>query len=141
MRLAFGSGVIAASLLLTAVSAFAHHSFAAEYDSNKPVTVKGIVVRVDWTNPHAYLYVSMKDQNGKAETYAFETGSPNALMRRGWKKSTVKEGDQITIDGYLAKDGKPLDDGSIHANARAVTLSNGQQVFAGTAADDGGPAK
>jgi hypothetical protein len=141
MRLAFGSRLIAGSLLWTAVPAFAHHSFAAEYDSNKPVTVKGIVVRVDWTNPHAYLYVSMKDQNGKAETYAFETGSPNALMRRGWKKSTVKEGDQITIEGYLAKDGKPLDDGSIHANARAVTLSNGQQVFAGTAADDGGPAK
>ena len=132
------------TLFLLAVAALplpAHHSFAAEYDSDKPVTIKGVVSKVAWVNPHAYIYVTMKDAAGKQSTYAFETSSPNALMRRGWKRTSLKEGDAVTVDGYLAKDTRPLSDGSIHANARMVTLANGGQVFAGTSAGDGGPAK
>lgn len=119
----------------------AHHSFAAEYDANKPVSVTGVVSKVAWVNPHAYIYVTTKDASGKESTYAFETSSPNALMRRGWKRTTLKEGDAITVDGYLAKDDRPLPDGSIHANARLFTLADGRGVFAGSSAGDGVPAK
>lgn len=128
------------SLLMLVVPLFAHHSFAAEYDANKPVTVKGVVTKFAWVNPHSYLYVSVKDENGKTVGYAFETSSPNALERRGWTRHAVKEGDEVTIEGYLAKDGAKLSDGSIHANARSITLADGRKVFAGTSADDGGPA-
>jgi DNA/RNA endonuclease YhcR with UshA esterase domain len=129
-------------LALFSVSpAMAHHSFAAEYDSSKPVTVKGVVAKIAWMNPHAYIYVSAKDESGKVTTYAFETSSPNALLRRGWKRSSLTEGEQVTVDGYLAKDPRPLTDGSIHANARLVTMADGRTVFAGTSADDGGPSK
>jgi hypothetical protein len=128
-------------LLLCAVPVLAHHSFSAEYDANKPVEVKGVVAKVEWVNPHAYIYVDMKDDNGKVFRYAFETSSPNALLRRGWKRTSLKEGEAVTVEGYLAKDPRPLTDGSIHANARLVTMSDGKSVFAGTSSDDGGPAK
>jgi hypothetical protein len=86
------------------------------------------------------LYLSVKDANGKPQIYAFETSSPNALERRGWTRHAVKEGDEVTIEGYLAKDGARLSDGSIHANARSITMADGRHVFAGSSADDGGPA-
>jgi hypothetical protein len=120
---------------------FAHHSFAAEYDAAKPVTVKGVVSKVAWVNPHAYIYVTGKDESGKTSTFAFETSSPNALLRRGWKRTSLKEGEQVTVDGYLAKDPRPLSDGSIHANARLITMPDGHTVFAGSSSDDGGPGK
>ena len=128
-------------ILAAAAPLAAHHSFAAEYDSNKPVSIRGVVSKVAWVNPHAYIYVTLKDDTGKESTYAFETSSPNALMRRGWKRTSLKEGDAVIVDGYLAKDERPLSDGSIHANARMFTLANGGQVFAGSSAGDGGPAK
>ena len=81
----------------------AHHSFAAEYDRNKPVTLSGTVTKVEWMNPHAYFYIDVKDPNGAVTNWGLENG--NALERRGWTRHAVKEGDQVTIDGYLAKDG------------------------------------
>lgn len=114
--------------------AFAHHSFAAEYDSAKPITLKGEVTKVEWMNPHARFYVDVKDESGKVTNWEFELGSPNGLMRRGWTRNSLKPGDTITVDGYMAKDGAHL------ANARTVALADGRKVFAG-AAEDGGPSK
>jgi hypothetical protein len=139
MKLA--SAIVLALAWLAVAPAWGHHSFTAEYDANKPVTVKGVVAKVAWVNPHAYIYVKTSDEKGKSATYAFETSSPNALLRRGWKRTSLKEGDQVTVEGYLAKDPRPLSDGSLHANARLVTLADGHSVFAGTSADDGGPSK
>jgi len=123
-------------LLLTASSAFAHHSFAAEYDSTKQVTVKGTVQKVSWVNPHAYVFVDVKDESGKVTTWAFESLSPNALARQGWTRNSLKIGEAVTVEGYMAKDGKPLADGSIHANSKLITTFDGRKVFVGSSADD-----
>jgi hypothetical protein len=134
--LAIGCGLLCSSLPL-----MAHHSFAAEYDSKKTITVRGMVQKVAWVNPHAYVWVDVKDENGKVVTYAFESLSPNALMRGGWTRNSLKAGDEVTVDGYLAKDGKPLADGSIHANSKLITLADGRKVFAGSSADTADPSK
>jgi hypothetical protein len=114
----------------------AHHSFAAEYDSTKTVTVKGTINKLSWVNPHAYVFVDVKDSSGKVTTWAFESLSPNALSRQGWNRNSLKQGEEVTVEGYLAKDGKPLADGSLHANSRAITRSDGRKVFVGSSADD-----
>ena len=124
------------SLLLFASSASAHHSFAAEYDNSKQVTVKGTVQKVAWVNPHAYVYIDVKDENGKVTTWAFESLSPNALARQGWSRNSLKAGEMVTVNGYLAKDGKPLADGSVHANSRLITTADGRKVFVGSSADE-----
>ena len=118
----------------------AHHSFAAEYDSNKPISVKGVVRKLAWVNPHAYIYVDVKDDSGKVVTWAFEILSPNALARQGWNSQSLKFGDVISVQGFLARDPKPLPDGSLHGNARTVTRADGRRMFSGNA-DDGGPAQ
>jgi Family of unknown function (DUF6152) len=132
---------IAVGALCCSLPLLAHHSFAAEYDSRKTITVHGIVQKVAWVNPHAYVWVDVKDDSGKVITYAFESLSPNALMRGGWTKNSLKAGDEVTVDGYLAKDGKPLSDGSIHANSKLITLADGRKVFAGSSADTAEPSK
>ena len=114
----------------------AHHSFAAEYDSTKTVTVKGTINKLAWVNPHAYVYVDVRDADGKVTTWAFESLSPNALSRQGWNRNSLKQGEEVTVEGYMAKDGKPLADGSIHANSRAITRADGRKVFVGSSADD-----
>src|SRR4029077_12570424 len=115
----------AAPLLMTTIPASAHHAFAAEYDVNRVVTFSGTVTKFEWVNPHAWLYVDGKDASGKTVTWSFEMGAPGGLLRRGWKKTELREGDQITIDGYAAKDGRNV------ANARTVTLPDGRKLFGG----------
>jgi hypothetical protein len=107
-----------AGALLAAAPLMAHHSFAAEYDSKKQVTVKGIVTKVDWMNPHVYFYMDVKDEKGELANWAFEMGPPNGLQRSGWTRNTMKVGDEVTVEGTLAKDG------SNQANARSVTMTN-----------------
>lgn len=132
------AALIAAGAFLgvAASPVFAHHSFAAEYDSNKQITVKGTIKKLEWVNPHAYFWVDVKDESGKVVTYAFESLSPNALARQGWNRNSLKQGEEVTVEAYMAKDGKPLADGSIHANSRSVTRADGRKVFVGSSADD-----
>ncbi len=125
----------AAALLLTTMQISAHHAFAAEYDENKRVTVSGKVTEFKWTNPHAWLYVDGIDENGKAASWSFEMGSPNGLTRRGWKREDVAKGDQVTVEGYGAKDGSNV------ANARNVTLPDGRKLFGGFQTTPGAPPK
>jgi Family of unknown function (DUF6152) len=134
MKHACCAGAILA--LSIAWPALAHHSFAAEYDGTKTVVVHGTIQKLEWVNPHAYFWVDVKDENGKTTTWAFETLSPNALARQGWNRNSLKKGEEVTVEGYLAKDGKPLADGSIHANSKSVTRSDGRKVFVGSSADD-----
>jgi len=128
MKAAFGVFVV---VLGIAAPVFAHHSFEAEYDRDKVVKVTGTVTRVDWMNPHAHFYVDVKDETGKVTNWSFELGSPNVLKRQGWTRNSLKEGDQVTVEGYLAKDGTKS-----MANARRVTLPDGKSVFAGSAAEE-----
>ena len=118
-------------LLAAALPALAHHSFSAEFDSNQKVSLKGVVTKVEWMNPHARFNMDVKDDAGKVTNWEFELGSPNGLMRRGWTRNSLKEGDVITVAGSLAKDGSKL------ANAKTIKLSNGKEVFAGSASETG----
>jgi hypothetical protein len=127
--------VAAATLLLATMRVSAHHAFAAEYDENKRVTVSGTVTSFKWTNPHAWLYVDGMDDSGKATSWSFEMGSPNGLIRRGWRSTELKKGDQITVEGYGAKDG-----GNV-ANASNVTLPDGRKLFGGFQTTPGAPVK
>jgi hypothetical protein len=122
-------------LFLIMTTASAHHAFAAEYDENKLVTVSGTVTDFKWTNPHAWLYVDQTDETGKVTSWGFEMGSPGGLTRRGWTKTELKEGDQVTLDGYAAKDGRNV------ANARTVTLPDGRKLFGGFQSTPGAPAR
>ena len=131
--------VIAGIVLLIAAArpTFAHHAFAAEFDSNKPFTVTGVVSKVAWQNPHVYVYVDAKDESGKMVTYALECNSVNTLLHKGWTRDALKKGDQVTVSAFGAKDPRPLSDGSLHANARSIKMADGHSVSAGSSADEG----
>ena len=122
----FGGLPIALGLVAAALPVVAHHSFAAEFDGNKKITLTGVVTKMDWVNPHAYIYVDVKGDDGVVANWAIETGAPNALYRQGWRKDDLQAGDTVTVEAFLAKDG------SRTAAARAVKLPDGRSVFAGT---------
>jgi len=119
--------MIAAGLLLAGVvPVIAHHSIDAEFDRSKPVTVTGTVTKVDWMNPHIWFYLDVKDDSGKISKWQFEGGPPNALKRQGWSRTSLKEGDVVTVEGIMAKVSK---DGINTGNTSAVRLANGQRVL------------
>ena len=120
-------------LLATAAPIVAHHSFAAEYDRSKTITVTGSVTKLEWTNPHARLYVMGTDETGKTQEWDFELGPPNGLMRNGWRRDSLKQGHQITVSGFRSKTSDHI------ANARTVKLADGRQVFAGSSFETGQP--
>ena len=129
-----GVGVLFGLLLVLASSDVqAHHSFAAQYDANKPVTLVGIVTKVEWTNPHARFYVDVKDEKGVVTNWNLELASPNVLRRNGWTRTSLNVGDEVTVEGALAKNGTKM------ANARVVKLADGRKVFAGSSGGDAPP--
>src|SRR5688572_21760365 len=122
---------VAAGLMWLAGAAVshAHHSFAAEYDRDRTITVVGIVQKLEWTNPHARIFVEGKDETGKMQLWDFELGPPNGLMRNGWRRDSVKQGLPVTVSGFRSKTSDRV------ANARTVKLPDGRQVFAGSSFD------
>jgi hypothetical protein len=118
--------VTLAGLLLLALPLLAHHSFAAEYDANKPVTLKGTVTKFDWVNPHSRLFLDVKDDSGKVTAWEFETGNPTSMQRNGWKRDTLKPGDQVVVSGFRAKDGANI------AAATSVSTTDGRKLLAGS---------
>lgn len=129
------AAIFALGLIATVAPAIAHHSFAAEYDVTKPVTLTGTVTKVEWLNPHMKLYIDVKDQSGNVANWELELGSPNGLMRMGWTHHTLKPGDTVIVDGTKAKDGSNL------ANVKTVKLPDGRKLFAGSASETGGDSK
>jgi hypothetical protein len=115
-----------------AIPTLAHHSFSAEFDGSKLIELKGVVTRIEWTNPHIYFYVDVKDDKGNTTNWGCEAASPGSLHRQGWNRDSLKVGDQVIVGGYPARDGSKL------ADARRVTLPDGRRIFGGTAGD-GGP--
>ena len=127
MKTKIALGIAALGLSLATVPAMAHHSFAAEFDSTKPVKLVGSVTKIEWMNPHAYFYIDVKDdKSGQVTNWGLEMGSPNGLMRQGWTRNSMKIGDMVTVEGSAAKDGSNI------GNARSVTLVGGQRLFAGS---------
>ena len=113
------------AVMLAVASVGAHHAFSAEFDQEKPINFEGILTKADWVNPHAWLYLDVKGPDGTVANWAVEMGPPNALLRRGWKKSSMQFGAVIKVEGFAAKNGKEF------ANATNVTLPDGTKVFAG----------
>jgi len=118
--------IFSAGLLLAVVPVLAHHSFAAEYDAQKPVKFTGVVTSMEWINPHAWIHMDVKKPDGKVESWMVEAGAPNALLRRGFNKQSLMAGTVITVEGYQAKDG------ALRANGRDITYQDGRKLFVGS---------
>jgi len=126
MRMKLLSIATGALLVATAGPALGHHSFAAEFDANRPVKLEGTVTKMDWINPHAWLHMDVKGPDGRIVSWAVEGGAPNSLLRRGWNKNSVPTGTTVTVQGFRARDG------SNRANGREVTLPDGKKLFIGS---------
>ena len=132
MRTTLGFALsVTVGLALAVAPMLAHHSFAAEFDGSKPVDLVGTVTKVDWVNPHSWIYIDVKSDDGTVANWGLETGPPNVLYRGGWRRDTVKPGDAITVHGFVAKDG------SHTLAARQITTPDGRKLFAGS--PDNGP--
>ena len=117
--------LLALALPLASAPALAHHSFAAEFDAKQPITLTGTVTKVEWTNPHVWFYIDVKDPSGKVTNWGMEMGGPNGLLRAGWTRNSMKAGDVVTVDGFKARSGNPI------GNATSVVMaSTGQKLFA-----------
>ncbi len=131
MRRGLAAAFLALTISVTDQPLNAHHSFAAQYDRNKPVTLTGSVIRVEWMNPHVYFYMDVKEPADAAARWSIECGAPNTLYRAGWRKDSLKVGDVVTVHGHLARDGTKL------ANMQTAILADGRQVLGGR--QDGAP--
>jgi hypothetical protein len=127
------AATILAGMLISALPLSAHHAFTAEFDSNKPVKLRGTVVKVDMVNPHSWIYIDVKNNDGTTTQWMVEGGSPNALVRHGFTKSSLPKGTEVIFEGFQAKDG------SNRANGRDITFPDGKKIFLGSSGDQGPP--
>ncbi len=134
MRKLFIVVLTAGVLLLAAAPAWAHHAFAAEFDANRPVKFKGSVTKMEWINPHAWIHIDVKGEDGQVTPWMIEAAAPNALLRRGWTKNSLPAGTEILVEGFQAIDG------TNRANGSVITFTDGKKLFVGSSAGDPGAA-
>lgn len=125
MRAILAVTIFCVGLALSAATAMAHHSFAAEFDAGQPITLTGTLTKMEWVNPHGWIYVDVKSPDGKVQNWAIEAGAPNALLRRGLRKTDFPAGVEVVVKGYRAKNGTPT------ANGQSVTFKDGRNFFLG----------
>jgi len=134
MRKTLVAILAAGGLLLAAVPVWAHHAFAAEFDADKPIKYKGTVTKMEWINPHAWIHIDVKGEDGKVTNWMIEAAAPNSLLRRGFTKESLLAGTEIVVEGFQAKDG------SNRANGSVITFTDGRKLFVGAPANDPGAA-
>ena len=132
MRTIFAAVILGAGLLVSAAPVLAHHAFAAEFDVNKPLVLKGTVTKMEWINPHAWIHIDVKNTDGTTTSWMVEGGTPNTLLRRGFTKDSLQAGTVVVVDGYQAKDG------SNRANGRDITFADGRKLFLGSTGNNEG---
>jgi hypothetical protein len=130
MKTSISAFLIAATGIWYGAPGFAHHSFAAEFNSDDPIALSGVVTKIEWRNPHTFFYIDVETEDGDYQNWALEMGSPNGLMRRGWTRNSLQIGDEVSVEGSRAKDG------SFKGNVRSVVLADGERLFAGSSQPD-----